>query len=342
MPLLNFKNTSSEKLPEIKDTGLKLMLWAGDIVHDNKSDIQRLPGYDVYVCYGYSPGLDINIEYMNSLPNSHRIYLCVLDVYNKRQMDIFTNLFLGKFSVIDSDYIGNTPSLSKFIYSKLLEKGGVAYHTEGINSIRMPLEDHMNLLELFAPLLTYELNLRRHYTEELIKEAKENKLTPAETWSSPDLKHVYYDGLRCRQEEFIIKQESRSPLLRKACLYSIENLKKYWSELPLDILTTQVENLPTEMTYLYEYMPQLYTFLLDLVSKECPGLDQGHKDYMVYIESVESITARVSRCQHVLNKQFYCKIIREIPLLVPALKYYLDTRYTESPKRVYGVTISKV
>jgi hypothetical protein len=44
-------------------------------------------------------------------------------------------------------------------------------------------------------------------------------------------------------------------------------------------------------------------FLLTLVQRECPGLDQGDEDYMIYIETVVPITTRVSRCQHVLNKR---------------------------------------
>jgi hypothetical protein len=343
MPVLNFKNPSAE-LPEIQGGGLRLMLWAGDVVHDGVSDIQRLPGYDVYLCYGFTggSGLEDNINYLNSMPNGNHFYLCLIDVHDQDQMDRFVDHFKGKFSVIDSDYHGNTPSIPLQVYSDLLVSGGTAYHLEGLNSLRMPTEEYLDLLELFAPVLNLESASRRLWTQELIQEAKDNRLTPAETWSSPDLKHSYYDGLRYRQEHFMKEQRKRSPLFSLIWNYDATNLEDYWGRLPLDILTAPIQNLPAELAYLNQYLPRLYEFLLTWVRCESPGLDEGHNDYMIYIESVEPIAARVSRCQHVLNKRSYCAAIVVKPLLLPTLKYFIDTRYTGSPRREYGVTISKV
>ena len=138
------------------------------------------------------------------------------------------------------------------------------------------------------------------------------------------------------------EQRERSPLFSHIWNYDATNLENYWSELPVDILTATIKNLPAELAYLNEYLPRLYDFLLTWVRRECPGLDQGHEDYMTYIESVDTIAARVIRCQHVLNKRSYCATILVKPLLLPTLKYFIDTRYTGSPRREYGVTISKV
>ena len=44
--------------------GLKLMLWAGDGLHDGICDIERLSNYDVFLCAGYSGNLDVNITYL--------------------------------------------------------------------------------------------------------------------------------------------------------------------------------------------------------------------------------------------------------------------------------------
>ena len=341
MPVLNFKNPSAY-LPEIQTSGLRLMLWAGDIVHDGRSDIQRLPGYDVYLCYGFTDGLEENINYLNSLPNGGHVYLCLIDVHREEQMDLFVDLFKGKFSIIDSDYNGNTPAIPLQAYSDLLVSGGTAYHLEGLNSLRMPTEEYLDLLELFAPVLNVESASRRLWTAELIQEAKDNRLSAAETWGSPDLKQPYYDGLRSRQERFMKEQRERSPLFLHTWNYDATNLEDYWTQLPLDILTAPVQNVPAELAYLNQYLPRLYEFLLTLVRRECPGLDQGDEDYMIYIETVVPIATRVSRCQHVLNKRTYCATIRVTPLLVPSLKYVVDTRYTGSPRREYGVTISKV
>lgn len=343
MPVLDFMIPSAE-FAEIQRTGLRLMLWAGDTVRDGRSDIQRLPGYDVYLCYGFTNGLSLqrNIQYMNTLLNADQIYLCIINVHMNEQMEKFVDLFKGKFSVIDSDYHGNTPSIPLQAYSDLLISGGIAYHIEGINSLQIPMEEYLNILELFAPALNAESASRRLWTPELIQEAKDNRLTPSETWSSPDLKHPYYNDLCSKQKRFFKLQWERSPLFSRTWTYDADKLEDYWAELPVSILTASVKNLPPELAYLSQYLPRLYEFLLNLVHAECPGLDQGDKDYMLYIEAVEPIPERVSRCQNVLNKRAYCANIGLLPLLLPCLKYVVDTRYSGSPRREYAITIFKI
>ena len=345
MPVLNFKNSANIQFNEIPETGLRLMLWAGDMVNEGLTDIERLPGYDVYLCYGFTPGLYENALHLEALdasgPSKH--YLCLLDVNDQEQMGRFTDLFRGKFSVIDSDYRGNTPTLALEAYSTLLVSGGMAFHTEGLNSLRMPQEDYLNVLELFAPLLTPEIRKRRHWTQEIIQEAIHNQLSPGEVWSSVDLKHTYYDGLRARQERFTAEQAARSPSYWFINKYNWDNITEYWDTLPLKIITTPLVNLPTELGFLADYAEKFRAYLVGRVLAVGEiSLDEGHEDYRAYIEEVESINASIKRCQEVLKMRAYCVTIGASPLLVPALKYFVDERGTRSPRREYGVTISKI
>jgi len=345
MPVLNFKDSANIQLNKIPETGLRLMLWAGDMVHGGLTDIERLPGYDVYLCYGFTPGLYENAFYLEALDTSgsSRHYLCILDVDDQQQMCRFTDLFRGKFSVIDSDYFGNTPTLPFKVYSDLLASGGTAFHTEGINSLRMPQEEYLNILELFAPVLTQEIGERRRWTRELIQEAIDNKLSPGSAWSSPDLKQPYYDGLRAKQEQFIRDQVARSATFWMTFNYNKDNIKEYWNTLPIPILTTPLFGLAPELEFLREYMAQFHAYLIDRVTAiRDDSMDEGHEDYIIYLDEDKSLDDSISRCQNILKKRAYCRMIGTSPLLVPALKYFVDTRHRGSPRRVYGVTISKI
>jgi hypothetical protein len=100
------------------------MLWAGDCVHNRIPDVERLPGYDIYLCYGFIPGLEDNIEALKRRQKSGVI--CIIDVDDAAYYSLFERTFKGRFSLIDSDYNGNTPNLSPFNYAALLASGGKA------------------------------------------------------------------------------------------------------------------------------------------------------------------------------------------------------------------------
>jgi len=235
--VLNFKETVNQTL--VVEKGLKLILWAGDCLHNGITDIERLPMFDVYVCYGFPEGLQTNIDYLTnrSMPG----ILCVLDIDNPEQVERFLAIFKGKCAHIDSDYNGNTPTLSLDLYNKLLSEDGRAYNIEGINGAVMPTEEYQNTLELFAPMLDPELNLRRSWTDDLLELAKDNGLCPAATWKSPDLNIPYYDTIRRGQERFMKWQEHRNPMKFEIYLYTEETLEDYWSKLPVNLLSTNIE-----------------------------------------------------------------------------------------------------
>ena len=265
MSVINFNTTDILEVPQwlVKGSDFKLILWAGDGCHDGASDVERLPGYDLYLCQGYPENLDVNVDYIKARGRDGCI--CILDIFNEAHMAAFINFFAGKISVINSDYNGNTPTLPLAYYKALLKQGGVAYNITGINCCRFPEEEVQNTLEIFAPVLNYKLKPFRHWTKEILDLAKSNDLTPAATWSSPDLKIPYYESLIRRQNRFIERQMARNPNFNNTYKYKADNFEEYLSALPVSTLManityasqwdkTLVEIDPVYINQFYEYL----------------------------------------------------------------------------------------
>jgi hypothetical protein len=228
-------------VPELEGrTDLKMVLWAGDCVHDEITDIERLPDFDVYLCSGFIQTLQANVDYMyNNRAKSGVI--CIIDVSNEGLMDNFVNIFRGKFSVIDSDYNGNTPTLPRKYYDALLSNEGKAFNIKGINGCTFPVEDFQNSMELFAPILSYQDNYLRTWTQEIVDIARVDRLSPSGVWSCPEFKGNYYDGLKARQEQLVKWNKDRNPLSMQLDKYSKDNIEEYWKLLPIHILTVNFE-----------------------------------------------------------------------------------------------------
>ena len=296
---------------------LRLMLWAGDYIREDVTDVERLSNFDVYICNGLCGALDANVNYLKKrVPPG---VICVLDMRSQTHFDQFVTLFGGRFSVIESDYNGNTPKLDLAQYEQLLAPGGKAYNIEGINSLRMPLEDFQNTLELFAPVLSGDLIARRTYTAELIQIAKYNGLPASMAWASPDIKHPHYEGLRNRQLQLMMINEGRNPA---ACYSQIcDSIEEYWEKLSDRLILAGFTGGYCDdqdlHTIIQTYSPRFKTFLQTklqpLVSVELEGLSikQLQGIYKLYKECGERI-------------QF---------------GYYLDTRYP-IPNHVFGHWLS--
>jgi hypothetical protein len=227
-------------IPELEGrTDLRMVLWAGDCVHNGITDIERLPNFDVYLCFGFSQTIGANIDYIYN--RSKPGIICIIDASVKEQMARFIEIFRGCFSVIDSDYNGNTPTLPREYYDTLLSEHGRAFNVKGINGCSFPLEDVQNALELFAPMLSQEDNYRRTWTRELIDIAEGNKLSPSAAWTSPDFKDPYYNGVRQAQEQLMKWNKDRNPFSGQIHNYSKDNIEEYWKLLPLHILTIDFE-----------------------------------------------------------------------------------------------------
>lgn len=250
---MNFTlDTPSEIVSELAGrTDLRMVLWAGDCVHDGVTDIQRLPDFDVYLCFGFSQTLGANVDYIYN--RSKPGIICIIDASAKEQMYRFIQLFRGRFLVIDSDYNGNTPTLPREYYNALLSNEGKAFNIKGINGCIMPTEDFQNSLELFAPVLSPEDNWRRTWTREIIDLAKGNDLSPGSTWTSPDLKDPYYRDIRARQEQLIEWNKNRNPVSGQVWNYSKDTIEEYWKLLPLHILSVDFER-----KNIYDDLPSKY------------------------------------------------------------------------------------
>ena len=100
------------------------------------------------------------------------------------------------------------------------------------------MEDFINLLEIFAPILPANIRDRRRYTEEMIQLAKDNGLTVDMAWTSHDLDDPYYDEVRNRQTHFTEYRKRLNPNHISALCFNETTIEDYWSELSLRILTT--------------------------------------------------------------------------------------------------------
>jgi hypothetical protein len=269
-------NVHPSQLPPIR-TGLRLMLWAGDGEHAGVSDVARLRGYDVFLCTGLDK--DILKRNINNLFGSQTI--CLIDIYNNVQITEFCREFAGAFSHIDSDYYGNTPSLPISYYNTLLGSGGVARNIVGINSLIMPEDDMLNTVELFFPVIDGEMKKRRFWHTTVLSLAKRDEISPGEVWSSPDLKHIYYDYVREAQERFVRWQKQRNfawPSFK-------DTLEEQWNSLGADILTSRLvipiatEHLEKFSAYLTQKIAKIleekpmFTLLQSALEESCYGRD---------------------------------------------------------------------
>jgi hypothetical protein len=241
MPLLDFARHYE---PLKKRQNLRLILWAGDGVHGDVSDVARLRGYDMYLCMGLTEeGVQRNLRDLSSDQT-----ICLINIFNLDQMAEFHKHFDGAFSFINSDYYGNTPSLPLIDYERLLCPGGIARNIEGINGLRMPVEEMLDHLELAAPALPSELNEKRLWTSRILDLAKRDQLTPGAVWSSPDLKDPYYDNVRVEQERFMERQKMRSSVWPSRGA----TLEEHWEKLPVRTLTANLLRIPDEILKLLD------------------------------------------------------------------------------------------
>ena len=228
---------------------LKMILWAGDCVHNGITDVERLPGYDVYLCFGFIQTLQPNIDYMYRRESGN---ICIVDASSDEQMGRFIKEFKGRFSHIDSDYHGNTPMLKPEYYSALLCKGGKAYNVEGINGVHIYRGDYVNILEIFAPILTTAQNEERRFTENMIKLAKDNDLSVDMAWASPDLSNPCYDEIRDEQLRFLEYRKSLNPKYLLARIVPINSLEEYWSQLSVKVLACDLKKAEESASALLE------------------------------------------------------------------------------------------
>jgi len=315
-----------------KRHGLKLILWAGDGEHEGVSDVKRLRDYDVFVCYGFEgPFLNNNI---NDLSGSQTI--CRMDVHNADHMAAFRQIFHGAFTMIDADYYGNTPVLPLSEYVPLLSPSGRAYHTEGINSLVMPQENILNVLEIFAPVLNAYASEQRRWSQGILELAKRDDIPASHVWSSPDLRHSWYDHTRDMQDKFVHWQKMRNPAW-PACAATLEEHCDTLSIKTLCVRITQT-SIAGDLEHIRPYLQEFHDYLL----KKIDTLYATQEKYSM--RSTGAMTDYLMEC--IKSKNIYEAIlIRQNVLkwlstpvpdgLVCMIGYYEDERYADYPQ-VFG------
>jgi hypothetical protein len=296
---------------------LRLILWAGDGEHDGISDVERLPNYDVYVCLGFQgPRFDKNVA---SLVDSQTI--CILDIHNEEQMVRFHNAFKGSFAHIDADYKGNTPTLPLSSYASLLMPGGRAFHTEGINGLRMPEEDLLNTLEIFAPVLSSELADKRRWSSIVLEIAKGSEITPGEVWESPDLKNPVYESILDRQNRFVQWQSERNAAWPRCA----DSLEEQWGSLADRVLTWGIVNDSRIMDAIWPHLVTFSDYLAQRIRDIMLEKQMGRYDYFAEYEKMGDVVAGIRFKQKVLKWLLY-----EVPVgLTSHIGYYTDMRFSE-------------
>jgi hypothetical protein len=329
----------------LKRSDLKLMLWAGDGCHDGKSDIARLPGYDVYLCAGIPEHLELNKTDLYARPPENPACICIIDVSYPNMMARFTSLFKGRFALIDSDYYGNTPTLLAKYYEELLAMNGKAFHIQGINSLRYPQMELQDIMEIFAPVLPDDIALKRKWTSEMIELAKNNCLDVHQTWGSRDMHTDYYKEMRARQEKYLNDQKERFPLLQTARTVPISQLEKYWAQLPLNTLQVDFQ---TAWTWEYTdgscILPYKQRFA-DFLENTFRGVGYevvNTNDFKAFIaRNSSTVDSKIKALQHVL------KCVNSIIFLLVSdslhftVGFYTDTRDPLNETK-YGVTVQKL
>jgi hypothetical protein len=318
-------NVHPDELPRVRQN-LRLMLWAGDGDREGLTDVARLQGYDVYLCMGISrEGLERNIA---DLSGSQ--ILCIIDVTNKNQMNEFIKGFGGAFIHIDSDYRGNTPTLPLNDYAALLGPGGVAHNIEGINSLIMPEEELLDVTELFAPVIDLDARARRIWSRAIIDLGKRDDLLPSHVWSSPDLKHPFYDNTRQQQQEFVRFQKERNgawPSIQ-------ETLQAQWDILSIRILTANINRvaLPIEQKHLEEFSNFLSEKIMTILSSK--------PEFTLVQSALEEACYGKDLRELIRIKQ---QVLKDVTLYLPAnitgvIGRYLDERMATRPT-LFGISL---
>lgn len=308
---------------------LRMILWAGDCVHNGVTDIERLPNFDVYVCMGYSPTLQPNIDYLYKREQPGVI--CIVNVSSDEQMQRFIKEFAGRVTTIDSDYHGNTPKMKPEYYYALLAHGGRAYNVEGINGLMIYAGDYVNALEVFAPILPYNLRCERRYTPQMVQLAKDNNLCVDFAWTSPDLKDPYYDNIRRGQTNYAAYRESLNP--NHLCLHKFTeaNLEEYWSELAVEILTFNyaraISHSPVIESIIEPYMARFKAYLTARVELK--------------VDNKEEFKEQALSFEKIKNLYTLSCYARNFTGFSPHISTYEDLRYSGSPV-TYGLWLTKV
>ena len=325
--VLNYKafTVRPEHLPPNR-SNLRLMLWAGDGLHEGVSDVKRLDLYDVYLCGGYT-NLEWNIA---DLSGSQAI--CIIDANDRTQMEEFLWGFGGAFCQIDADYFGNTPTLKMDYYTRLLARDGIAHNIEGINSLRMPEEEMLNFLEIFAPVLSDELSQKRLWHSLILDVARKDGISPGEVWSSGDLKHSFYDNAHEAQMRFMKWQKERNP----AWPAKGGGLDEHWVHLSTYVLTSPLTLQVEALVPYFEAFSGFLTEKIDNILHSKPEFTLKTDDFRAVCYGKEPLEIIK------IKQQILKSLGTELPQrIVGIIGNSLDERMPDRPN-AYGLSLFRI
>ena len=339
--VIDFTKNSTPNIPQWLQNkpNLRLILWAGDSCHGDVLDVERLCNYDIYFCNNTAGKLKENDTFISTRKNLSCICIC-----DYQYMDTFLSIFGNRFSVVDSDYYGNTPTLPLKSYSRLLQPGGISYHIKGINGCRFLSYELSNVLELFAPVLPTKLNDLRLWTGTMSKIACANGIPLQWVYTDVNLPVDY----KIYQDKYKLEQERQFPQLHNSKNYSIDNIENYWDTLSIQNL---IINLISAFNWLkmnsdYNWMenelldgsciePHKQRFCNYLYNR-IKIIITNQPDFEMHMSELTNIDDKIKSLQSILEMISYDTRIHNME---SRIGYYMDERVN---KRYYGLTIIKL
>jgi len=340
--VIDFTKDSIPNIPQWLQNkpNLKLILWAGDGCHNEIVDVERLPNYDIYFCYNTSRKLEQNDDFITN--NKILSCICICDYQN---MYTFLSIFGNRFSVVDSDYHGNTPTLPLESYSRLLQSGGIGYHIKGLNGCRFLDFELSNVLELFAPILPTKLNNLRLWTGVMSKIAFANGIPLQWVYTDTNLPVQY----KTIQDKYKLDQEKQFPQLHNSKNYSIDNIENYWDTLDIKILIVHlispfywlkinsdynwIENELLDGSCIETHKQRFCNYLYNRIKDKITN----QTDFEMHISESIDIDDKIIKLQSILEMLSYDTRLHNME---SRIGYYMDER--KDNERSYGLTIFKI
>jgi hypothetical protein len=165
----------------------------------------------------------------------------------------------------------------------------------------------------------------------MVQLAKDNNLCVDFTWTSPDLKHPYYDDIRKGQANYAAYRERLNPNHNNIHKFSEGNLEEYWSDVAPEILAFNYKRALLHSSAIESiiepYMIRFKTYLTRKVELEVDNREE-FKEQALSFERIQKL--------YTLSRY-----ARNFTGFSPHISSYHDLRYNGGPI-AYGLWITRV
>lgn len=304
--ILNF-HSGSPVLPDwLLGNDLRLMIGAGDLNHDNILNIQKFSSYNVFFCLplDYSNSLRENVEYLLLNYNKQKV-ICFLDSENSDHVEAFTQLFKGRFSLIDG-HGGHCPHLALQNIQRLLAEGGKAMNIFEHSNNLMPLEEAEHWLETgLLECASMDYLTSRIYGDVSIDSSLlarfVNKVSDLLSISEQITVDVEINTMSIRQLQYVCRSLLFDPNMPINLTGSIRLVTKDWLNEPITefVITKNTPDSLKTTTYIDNYVrrkgPDAYSERAYMIYKAINdelnrGIEYAKNKYTTYQRTLKNMT----------------------------------------------------